>query len=703
MDSRIQHFKTREISWLSFNERVLQEVMSPDTPLLERLRFLGIFSSNLDEFFQVRVAVLQRMQRLGMAQLPLTGDSPQQVLEQIARIALKQQKRFETAYQFVLKEMARHGIRIIDETMLTPEQIRFVSRYFSERVRPNLVPIMLEQLERFAGRDKSLYLAVQMTAEGRKPGHALIELPSDRLPRFVVLPSEPHQEVIMLLDDLVRYFLPEVFSTLNYTDYKAYTVKLTRDAELDLSEVEDADFVSYVDKLAQSLKKRAKAVAVRMVYDQNLPDEFLQLLRRKLDLRQGATLLPGGRYQNFKDFMNFPRFGPAEFFYPQQAHVPLPEGGPSLFKRLSKEDILLFYPYHSFDHFLDLLREAAIDPSVESIQITLYRVGQQSRIVNALVNAARNGKQVHVVLELQASFDEEANINWAEYLLSEGVHVIYGVSGYKVHAKLCLITRRSGQRSSCFGVIGTGNFNEDTAQAYTDISLMTARPELTADIAEVFRFLADPVPRREWHHLLVAPLNLRQCLEAMITQEIYNAQSGGTAWIVAKVNSLVDKELIESLYQASRAGVKIFLLVRGMCSLRAGINGLSKNIQAFSLVDRYLEHSRVVVFANRDTPRYWIGSADWMTRNLDRRMEVMCPIEDPRLQQQLRVLLKLQLADNTKSRILDPHQTNVLRSTGPETPRLRSQQAFHDWLTTRQMPELPPVAMPPGWEGDESC
>jgi polyphosphate kinase len=701
MEPQIQHFKTREISWLSFNERVLQEVLSPDTPLLERLRFLGIFSSNLDEFFQVRVAVLQRMQRLGLAQLPLTGDSPQQVLEQIAKIALKQQKRFENAYQFVLKELARHKIKIINETQLTPEQIKFVNRYFSEQVRPNLVPIMLEQLERFAGRDKSLYLAVRMSAEGRKPGHALIELPTERLPRFVVLPSESNQEVILLLDDLVRYLLPEVFNTLNYTDYTAYTIKLTRDAELDLSEVEDADFVSYVDKLAQSLKKRAKAVPVRMVYDKDLPDDFLQLLRRKLDLRQSATLLPGGRYQNFKDFIHFPKLGPAEYFYPKLAQVPLSMGGPSLFKRLSKEDIMLFYPYHSFDHFLDLLREAAIDPSVESIQITLYRVGQHSRIVNALVNAARNGKQVHVVLELQASFDEAANINWAEYLLNEGVHVIYGVTGYKVHAKLCLITRRTGQRTSCFGVIGTGNFNEDTAQSYTDISLMTSRPELTADIAEVFRFLSDPVPRREWHHLLVAPLNLRSSLEAMISQEIANAESGHPAWIVAKVNSLVDKDLIQSLYQASQAGVKIFLIVRGMCSLRAGVRGLSKNIQAISLVDRYLEHSRIVVFANREAPRYWLGSADWMTRNLDRRMEVMCPIEAPHLQKQLRVLLKLQLADNTKARILDSQQTNAMRETGPKTPLLRSQQAFHDWLLTKKMPKLPPAAMPPGWEGDE--
>ncbi|MEZ0372160.1 MAG: polyphosphate kinase 1 [Candidatus Sericytochromatia bacterium] len=701
MEPQFEHFKAREISWLSFNERVLQEVLSPQTPLLERLRFLGIFSSNLDEFFQVRVAVLQRLQRLGLAQLPLTGESPQEVLEQIAKIALQQQSRFESAYQFVLRELARHGIEIVDETQLTPEQARFVGRYFSEQVRPNLVPIMLEQLERFAGRDKSLYLAVQMSAAGRKPGHALIELPTDRLPRFVVLPSEPHREVILLLDDLVRYLLPEVFNTLNYTDYAAYTIKLTRDAELDLNDVEEADFASYVDKLAQSLKKRARAIPVRMVYDQNLPDDFLQLLRRKLDLRQGATLLPGGRYQNFKDFIHFPRLGPAEYFYPKLAPVPLSDDGPSLFKRLSKHDILLFYPYHSFDHFLDLLREAAIDPSVESIQITLYRVGQQSRIVNALVNAARNGKQVHVVLELLASFDEEANINWAEYLLSEGVDVIYGVTGYKIHAKLCLITRRSGQRSSAFGVIGTGNFNEDTAQSYTDLSLMTARPELTADIAEVFRFFADPVPRREWRHLLVSPLTLRSGLQAMITREIANAESGQPAWIVAKINSLVDKDLIEWLYRASQAGVKIFLLVRGMCSLRTGIRGLSRNIQAFSLVDRYLEHSRVMVFANGDAPSYWIGSADWMTRNLDRRMEVMCPIEDPALQRQLRVLLKLHLADNTKARILDSQQTNAMRKTGPRTPKLRAQVAFHDWLLMGTMPELPPTPMPTSWEGDD--
>ncbi|MGV3523071.1 MAG: polyphosphate kinase 1 [Candidatus Sericytochromatia bacterium] len=700
MDKPVQRFKNREISWLSFNERVLQEVISPATPLLERLRFLGIFSSNLDEFFRVRVAVLQRMQRLGMAQVPLTGASPQDVLAQIEKIAHKQQKRFENAYQFVLKELRRHGIEIIDETQLTHPHMQFVGRYFSERVRPYLVPIMLDQVERFAGRDNALYLAVRMSGTNRKPAHALIELPTHQVPRFVVLPSEAPRTLILLLDDLVRFRLPEVFNTLNYSDYEAYTLKLTRDAELELNEFEESGFASYVDKLAKSLKKRVYATPVRMVYDASVPDDFLQLLRRKLELRQGATLVPGGRYHNFKDFMRFPRLGPAEYVYPPLTPQPLPELGPSLFKHLSQQDLLLCYPYHSFDHFLDLLREAAIDPAVEAIQMTLYRVGRYSLIVNALVNAARNGKRVRVVLELQARFDEEANITWAEQLVAEGVQVIYGVPGYKVHAKICLITRRSGTRTTRFGVVSTGNFNEDTAQTYADLCLMTARPEITQELAELFDFFGDPVTRRQWQHLLVAPLDLRQRLSELIATEVRHAQAGQPAWLVAKLNALVDEALIEQLYAASQSGVQIFLLVRGMCSLRAGMRGLSKNIHAFSLVDRYLEHSRLLAVNNGGEPRYWLGSSDWMTRNLDRRVELMCPVLDPALQTQLRVMLTLQLCDNSKLRILDSRQINALRHTPAEAPSLRAQQAFYEWLGRGRLPELPPAELPTGWGHD---
>lgn len=704
-------YKTREISWLAFNERVLQEAANPEVPLLERLKFLGIFSSNLDEFFRVRVAILQRMHRLEIDEVPLTGEHPKKVLTQIQKIALRQQNRFETVYQQILKDLGKHKIFIVNEKELTPEQAEYVSSYFRETVRPNLVPLMLDQVDAFQDcKDRSIYLAVKMWREDgrRKPKYALIEVPTHAVPRFLVLPMqssvetpEQLQHTIILLDDVIRHNLSDIFKILSFDRFDAYTIKMTRDAELALNEAVDAGFASYMEKISKSVKKRSKAPAVRFIYDKEMPVEMLKFLTRKLKFKLDDHLQAGGRYHNFRDFIKFPRIGPTSFRYPTMPPLrnhPDFKEQESFFKIIAKHDVILHYPYHSFTYFIDLLREAAIDPAVESISISLYRAAKHSKIINALINAAKNGKRVTAVIELQARFDEEANINWSHRLAEEGVRVIYGVPNYKVHAKLCLIVRKTGKKLVRFGHVSTGNFNEDTAKLYSDIGFFTADPRITTEIQKLFHFFEDNVYIGSYKHLLVSPVFVRRHFETLIDREIHAARSGKPAYIVAKTNSLVDQAMIDNLYRASQAGVKIWIMVRGMCSLRAGVTGLSENITAISVVDKFLEHTRIFVFCNGGDEKYYISSADWMTRNLDHRVETACPIYDKQIQKQLRVFLSLQLRDNSKARIMDSSQTNRFRPRGPEEPELRCQDAFYAWLKTGKLPEGPTPELPIFWK-----
>lgn len=684
-------FKNRELSWLSFNERVMQEARNPEVPILERLKFLGIFSSNLDEFFRVRVATLQRMCRLGILELPVTKDSPRLILDRIQEIAIQQQQDFEEIYGLIHAELTLEGINIVHEDTLTEQQSEIVTSYFDKKVRPYLIPIMLDQVPEFQPRDHAIYLAIQLRRSQHnfsRPKYALIEVPTKHVSRFLVLPSEARQHYIILLDDVIRHNLRDIFAVVNYDAFSAYTVKMTRDAELDLDEV-DAAFTSHFDKVAQSLKRRPHGQPVRFIYDKTMPEDILKMLMRKFKIRQTDNFIPGGRYHNFRDFMKFPRVGPRRLTYPQRAPLmkhPLIKADQSWFRMLGRQDILLAYPYQSFHHLIDLLREAAIDPYVESIKMTLYRVAESSRVINALISALKNGKQVTVVIELQARFDEEANIEWSSKLIEEGVRVIHGVPHYKVHAKLCLITRRVGQRVTHYGHVGTGNFNEDTARLYSDMSFITADPRITSEILQVFNFFDDNVFPGEYKHLLISPVHMRGAFEGMIRKEIKAAKAGKPAYIVVKTNSLMHDSVCRLLYEAGQAGVQVRLIVRGICSLRPGIPGLSDNIEAISIVDKYLEHARIFVFCNGGDERFYISSADWMTRNLDRRVEIACPIYDAKLQEQLRTFLLIQWQDNIKARILDAQQTNTFRHRRRNEAIVRAQDRLYDYYDTGNKP-----------------
>ena len=679
-----QHFINKEISWLSFNERVLQEAADPTTPLIEKTKFLGIFSSNLDEFFRVRVATLQRLVKLGKKAKKFIGHDPKSVLLLIQEIVLKQQRKFERIYEQVIKELAREKIFIINEKRLSEEQAEFVKSYFQQEVRPRLIPIMIDQVDTFPElKDHAIYLATLLQENGnsKKQTLALIEVPTQSLSRFLVLPQIGDRRYIILLDDVIRFGLSEVFRTSSFTALDAFTVKLTRDAELD---IEDDISESYVKKVSKSLKQRKEGNPVRFVYDAKLPKKFLNLFVENLELNEEDTLIPGGRYHNFRDFMGFPNFGEQHLRYkkyPKLAHKDF-DPQPKLMDVLKTKDVLLHFCYQSFNYVIDLLREAAIDPNVKSIKMTIYRVAKRSSVMNALINAAKNGKNVVAVLELQARFDEEANIYWADKLQEEGVKVIFGVPGLKVHSKLCLITRKEGNKLVRFSVIGTGNFNEDTATIYSDHALFTADKRLTREVDKIFEFFETNFKVTNFKHLLVAPFHLRRKLIKLIQNEIDNANKGKETYIILKLNNLVDSQIIEKLYEASGAGVKIKLIVRSMFSLVTGIEGKSENIEAFRIVDKFLEHTRIFVFCNDGDEKYFISSADLMPRNLDRRVEVTCPIYNKEIQYELRNFLEIQMNDNVKACVLNEKQGNKRRRTNAN-PKVRAQIEIYHFLKRR--------------------
>lgn len=674
----LSRFINREISWLSFNERVLQEAADPSTPLIERIKFLGIFSSNLDEFFRVRVATIKRMASAGKKARALMGDYPAEILNEIQQIVLRQQAKIDIIFEDILRELRERDIHLVSEIQLTPPESAFVRDYFNREVRPRLFPLMIDYLEQFPTlNDHSIYLAVRLLKEesSAKPRHALIEVPSDVLPRFVVLPGRDSQVRIILLDDIIRVGLEDIFSMFGFKIFDAYTIKLTRDAELD---IEDDITISFLENISKSLKKRERGAPVRFVFDSRIPEQFLKTLMRKLKLGSTDTQVPGGRYHNLKDFMNFPSVGQPALRYeplPPMQHPDLAGTG-SMFEVMRRKDILLHYPSHTFNHFIDLLREASIDPKVESIKISLYRLARNSNVVNALINAARNGKSVTVIMELQARFDEKANIFWADRLAEEGVKLLYGVPDLKVHSKVLLISRREKGGLASYVNISTGNYNEATARIYSDHSFYTTDRRIAADVEKIFRFFERNYRTASYDHLLVAPFFMRDRLNELIKKEIRNASKGREAWITLKMNTLSDDGMIGKLCEAGRAGVKIDLIVRGACCLVTDAADLKGNIRAWSIVDRFLEHSRILVFCNGGDPKYFISSADMMDRNLDRRVEVICPIYDPRIKAELACFLDLQRRDNVKARVLDSRRENLYRRTPPE-PEVRAQTDYY--------------------------
>jgi polyphosphate kinase len=669
----------REIGWLSFNERVLQEAADPEVPLIERLKFVGICSSNLEEFFRVRVATLQRMVDAGISSHKMVYGEPKKVLHSIHEMVLAQRERFETVFAQARTALENEGISIVDEKKLLAEHRPFVQKYFDDVVRPSLIPVILDSVPNFPDlRNGVLYLAVRMT--GRKlpeqVRHALVEVPSGDVPRFLVLPAVGERRYVIMLDDVIRFALKDLFSIFEVDKAEAYTIKVTRDAEI---EIDDDVTVGLVEKLAKSLKKRKEGPPVRFVYDRDIPRDFLDHIMKRANLRRLDNVIPGGRYHNARDFYAFPNVNGPALEYKPQPPLPHPalKNKRSILSVVRKQDLLLHTPYHSFTPIIDLLREAAIDPKVKSIKMTLYRVARDSRVVNALLNAVRNGKKVTVLLELQARFDEEANIHWAHALEEEGARLLSGVQGLKVHAKLVVISRREEGKTIDYAVIGTGNFNETTALTYADHYLLTADRRITSEVGKVFDFLETTYQRQSYGHLMVSPFDMRRVLLKLIHREMKNAKRGRPAYIDAKLNSLVDRQLIEALYDASRAGVKVQLVVRGTCSLVPGVAEVSQNIEAVSIVDRYLEHSRVMFFCNGGNERCYISSADWMTRNLDYRVEVAVPIYDPEIREELRYYFNLQMRDTARARIIDEALSNTYRRGAGNH---RAQVEIYRWL-----------------------
>jgi polyphosphate kinase len=680
MSGEVKDYINREISWLSFNERVLQEAKDPEVPLLERLKFLGIFSSNLDEFFSVRVGTLQRMIDAGVKSNAMVGVSPKRVMKQVHNIVLQLRDDFDRVFVELTKELEQHDIFIVDETQLDEAQKSFLKSYFHEKVRPRLIPVMLKDIDHFPYlKNQVIYLVVDVRRKWDPQGSkfALIEVPVDVLPRFIMLPDSGDRKCVIMLDDVIRFGLDDIFSTFEYDSIGAYTIKLTRDAEL---EIDDDVTRSFFEKVSESLEERKKGQPVRFVYDREMPYYLLDFTLKRLKIQKFENLVPGGKYHNARDFMNFPQIGPDSFYY--EKRTPLPHKDlmrhKSMFAAIREKDILLHYPYQSFDYFIDLLREAAIDPYVSSIKITLYRVARNSNVINALINAIKNGKNVIVVIELQARFDEESNIYWTQKLEEAGARIIDGVPGLKVHSKLCHITRIENNVPVHYSCIGTGNFNESTARLYCDHMLVTIDPELTFEVDKVFDFFEHNYKVYEYKHLLVAPLRMRNAFERFIDREIENAKAGYPAYVHAKMNSLVDSEMINKLYEASKAGVSIKLIIRGICSLVPGVAGQSENIEVISIVDKYLEHSRIFIFCNNGEEKYFISSADWMVRNLDRRVEVAVPLYDDALQKELKEYMNLQFMDNTKARIINELQDNRYRKSGDISRR--AQEDIYDFL-----------------------
>ena len=673
-------FRNKELSWLSFNARILQEAADPLVPLVERLRFLGIHSSNQDEFFRVRVATLKRLVALGKKAKKITGHDPKKILKEVQQIVKDQHQLSDKIYQDILSDLAREKIFIINEKDLNKIQGEFVRAYFRRRVRKHLIPLMITQAKKSPPlKEDSTYLAVSPSTKKPIPStsYALIEVPTSVESRFLELPSNGKSRYIILLDDVIRYCLPDIFVSFPYTKYKAYAIKVTRDAELDLDEDVGE---SLAKQVAQSLKRRKRGRPVRFVYDAGIPQELYDIIIKKLNLGRSDTLVAGGRYHNLRDFVQFPNITSQALVYQPIEALPHRDikPGKQILNTIKEKDLLLHFPYQTFDYLIDFLREAAIDPAVTSIKMTIYRAAKISSVINALINAARNGKSVLAVLELKARFDEEANLNWGDRLQDEGVKVIYGVPGLKVHSKLCLVTRKEKDPAN-YAIIGTGNFNEDTAQIYCDHALFTCDKRLTKDVNTMFKFYQENYRLGAFSNLIVSPFNMRKRIIKLIQNEIKNAQSGKPACIQLKLNNLVDPEVIKYLYKAGQSGVEVRLNVRSMFSLVTEIPGVSDTIKAISIVDRFLEHSRIFVFGCGEETKYFISSADLMPRNLDGRVEITCPIYDQRLQQELQNYLDLQWRDNIKARILNQNLDNAFRSDNLDTG-VRAQFDIYEYL-----------------------
>jgi polyphosphate kinase len=686
----------REKSWLAFNARVLQEAADESVPLLERLRFIGIFSNNLDEFFRVRFAAIRRLSLSGLTgEKILGGISAQQLVKDITKIVIKQQTESLQVLQQIENELVKHNIIIINENQISDEHENFIKDFFIQKISPELVTIILNDLAEFPLlKDTSGYLAVKLVMKSKQKNatigfvkaksevrYAIIEIPKNTN-RIVQLPSKDGKQYLIMLDDLIRYNLSSIFNIFEYESISAHMIKITRDAQLDI----DSDMSkSMLEKIATSVKERRIGEPVRFVYDKSIGKDTLKFFLSKMGIDVTDGVIPGGRYHNRRDYMNFPNLGRFDLLYPPR--IPLPVEGLSLdgsiLSKIAEKDYLINAPFQSFSYLIKFLREAALDPKVTSIKITLYRLAKNSQIISSLINAAKNGKKVIVQIELQARFDEASNISYAEQMQQEGIELIFGIKGLKVHSKICLVERIEEGKLKRYGFISTGNFNENTANIYTDLTLFTSHQQILKDVSRIFDFFDVNYRLHRYKHLIVSPHYTRSKLYKLIEREIDNVNLGLPAYINLKMNSISDFSMIEKLYDASNAGVKIKLQVRGVCSLIPGVKGMSENIEAVSIVDYFLEHSRSFIFCNNNDPEVYISSADFMSRNLDGRVEVTCPIYDESIKKQIIDTFNLSWKGNVKARYHSEKFENKYRTRALDEPVFRAQHEIYKYFSVR--------------------
>ena len=669
----------REISWLDFNARVLQEAADQKVPLLERLRFIGIFSNNLDEFFQVRYATVQRIAQSDKTGRKIFGGkNAKDLLKAITQKVIEQQKETNKILSDIKKELEKEQIYFVNEKNVFEEHQEFLKEYFIQKVSPALMTIIISDNLAQDLSNNHAFLAVKLSfpdPKQLKNQYALIEIPTE-LDRFIVLPSIGNKKYVMFLDDLIRYHFHLIFNFFEYSNIEAHMIKVTRDAELDM---EGDVSKSYINKIVESVRERILAEPVRMVYDKEIHLETLTTLKGLMGIDSTDSLIPGGRYHNRKDFMNFPQLNRNDLQYNKMLPIPI-EGlslEKSIFKAIEEKDYLLYTPYHSFSFVIKFLREAALDPIVNSIKITIYRLSQLSNVASALINAAKNGKKVLVQIELQARFDETNNIIYAEQMQAAGVELIFGIPGLKVHSKICVVEKRIEGKNKRYGFISTGNLNEDTAKIYTDYTLFTSNPEVLKEVNKVFNFLQVHYKLKKYKHLIVSPHYTHAALVKMINKEIENKKAGLPCGIKLKLNAITNFSMINKLYEASQAGVSIQMVVRGICCLIPGVKDMSENIEVISIVDRYLEHPRLYIFENGGKQKVYISSADFMTRNIENRVEVAAPIYDVSLKKQIIDVFDIIWMDNVKSRIINKKPQNKFRKTSDKP--VRSQWAIYDY------------------------
>ena len=668
----------RELSWLDFNARVLQEASNDNVPLLERLRFIGIFSNNLDEFFQVRYATIKRIADARASNKNNKDNiAAKELLDNITSKVIKLQSDSSQILDSIEKSLKKENIVFIDELNVPDSHKKFLRDYFIRKISPALLTVILSNNKYHDFNDNKAFLIINLRLKSSDDIYALVEIPRD-ISRFVVLPKKDNKQYIMFIDDIIRFNLDILFSFFNYSNIQAHMLKITRDAELDIDDMDLSK--SYIKKIQEYVNKRRISNPVRLVYDKSIPEETLSYLIKKIRITSHDSLIPGGKYHHRSDYMNFPDLGRTDLLYPKEKALNIKNFKieSNLLDQLLERDYLMYTPYHSFSYLISILRQSAIDPTVKSIKITIYRLSKNSNVISCLINAAKNGKKVLVQIELQARFDEENNIKVSQQLKSAGVELIFGVKGLKVHSKICLIERIEEKKKKLYGFISTGNFNETTATIYSDFTIFTSNNKILKEVRKIFEFLQSNYKIFEYQHLIVSPHQTKNKLFELIDNEIINAKKGIKSEIILKLNSFTSYKFVDKLYEASKSGVKVKLLVRGICCLIPQKLNLSENIEVKSIVDRYLEHSRVYVFENSGDKKVYISSADLMTRNIEKRVEIACPIYQMDLKKQILDTLDISLSDNVKTRLINHKVQNIMYKDSKK--KVRSQWKTYDYF-----------------------